>query len=131
MKEISDAIKVFTFSGVKEKDITILHCTTEYPAPFVDVNLRAMKTIRDKFQTKVGYSDHTQNILTGALAVTLGSKIIEKHITLNRNLKGPDHKSSFEPDTFSKYVTLIRNVPTLMGKSLKKPNLVEIKTKKS
>ena len=133
MSDLSDiryALKCLTKFKLKKKNITILHCTSNYPTKDSDVNLNCIKTIKNKFKINVGYSDHTQNILTGALAATLGSKIIEKHITLNRNLKGPDHKSSFEPDTFSQYVKLIRNVPLLMGKSLKKPNLVEIKTKK-
>ncbi len=130
LSDINYALKCLTKFKLKKKNITILHCTTSYPTKDVDINLNCIETIKNKFKTDVGYSDHTQNIITGALAASLGSKVIEKHITLNKRLKGPDHKASFEPKVFSKYVKLIRDVSIIMGKSSKKPNQDEIKTKK-
>ncbi len=127
MQEISDAIKVFTFSGVNVRDITILHCTTEYPAPFVDVNLRAMKTIQDKFQVKVGYSDHTFGIEVSFAAVALGATIIEKHLTLDRSFDGPDHKASLEPNEFLRLVQGIRNISKSLGSHEKKISASEYK----
>ena len=110
IKEIGEALKELTAAGVKRKDITVLHCTTEYPAPLEDVNLNAMLTIRDKFQIRVGYSDHTLGIEVSLAAVALGATIIEKHLTLDRSLNGPDHKASLEPEQFFKLVEGIRKV---------------------
>ncbi len=127
IEEINAAIKVFTCSGVKKGDITILHCTTEYPAPYVDVNLRAMKTIRDKFKIKVGYSDHTLGTEVAFAAVALGATIIEKHLTLDRNLDGPDHKASLEPYEFLNLVQGIRNISKALGSNEKKITASEFK----
>ena len=95
LQEIRDAIDVLQANGTKE--IKLLHCNTEYPTPFEDVNLKAMQTMRDEFRMEVGYSDHTKGIEVPVAAVALGATIIEKHFTLDRNMEGPDHKASLEP----------------------------------
>ena len=114
----------------KKKNITILHCNTDYPTKLDDVNLCAMETMKKKFNMNVGYSDHTVGNETAIAAVALGAKVIEKHITLNKNMRGPDHKASMEPKDFFNYVRLIRNAETLLGSSLKKPSKSELKNKK-
>ena len=120
IKEIGEALKELTAAGVKREDITVLHCTTEYPAPLEDVNLNAMLTIRDKFQIKVGYSDHTLGIEVSLAAVALGATIIEKHLTLDKSLNGPDHKASLEPEQFFKLVEGIRKISKSLGSYEKK-----------
>ncbi len=115
IKEIGDALDELIVSGVKHEEITILHCTTEYPAPLEDINLNAMTTIRNKFQIKVGYSDHTLGTEVSLAAVALGATIIEKHLTLDRNLNGPDHKASLEPDEFFTLVKGIRKISKSLG----------------
>jgi len=117
--EIQSAILELVKAGANKKDITILHCTTEYPAPFEDINLRALKTIRDYFDLEVGYSDHTLGLEVSVAAVALGAKVIEKHITLDRNLNGPDHKASLEPDQFYNLVKSIRNISLALGDTKK------------
>jgi N-acetylneuraminate synthase (EC 2.5.1.56) len=102
-------------------EITVLHCTTEYPAPFQDVNLKAMITIKDEFGVKVGYSDHTLGIEVPIAAVALGATVIEKHFTLDRNMEGPDHKSSLEPPELKNMVDCIRNVELALGDGIKQP----------
>ncbi len=108
-REIKNAITILTSNGTKKKNISILHCNTAYPTPPSDVNLYALEKIKKKFGTEVGYSDHTLGIEMPIAAVCLGAKIIEKHITLNKNLPGPDHKSSLNPKEFAEMVRLIRN----------------------
>lgn len=103
---------------LKEK-LTILHCTSAYPTPINDVNLAAMKNIHDSFGISVGYSDHTEGIETSVIAVTHGAKIIEKHITLDKKMKGPDHSASLEPDMFQKMIRKIRRAEKIMGSSTK------------
>ena len=120
IREIGNALDELIISGVKNEEITILHCTTEYPAPLEDVNLNAMTTIRNKFQIKVGYSDHTLGTEVSLAAVALGATIIEKHLTLDRNLNGPDHKASLEPDEFSNLVKGIRKISISLGSFEKK-----------
>lgn len=127
MSEISDAIKVLTTYGATMDQLTILHCTTEYPAPFEDVNLKAMLTIRDTFGVKVGYSDHTQGIEIPIAAAALGAQIIEKHFTKSRSLAGPDHKASLEPAELSEMVKAIRNVEKALGDGIKEPTASESK----
>lgn len=95
--EVDDALEVLTANGVPLSDITLLHCNTEYPTPYGDVNLRAMQTLREAFGCKVGYSDHTRGIEVPIAAVALGAEVIEKHFTLDKNMPGPDHKASLEP----------------------------------
>jgi len=120
IREIGNALDELIVSGVMNEEITILHCTTEYPAPLEDVNLNAMTTIRNKFQIKVGYSDHTLGTEVSLAAVALGATIIEKHLTLDRNLNGPDHKASLEPDEFFNLVKGIRKISKSLGSFEKK-----------
>lgn len=119
MNEIADALKVLENGGLKRADITLLHCNTEYPTPFGDVNLMAMKTIGDTFGVSVGYSDHTRGIEVPIAAVAMGAKVIEKHFTLDCNMEGPDHKASLEPDQLKAMVDAIRNVEMAIGNAEK------------
>ena len=114
-------------AGSKKKDITILHCITEYPAPYSDVNLKAMNAIKNKFSTKVGYSDHTLGIEVSLAAVAMGAEIIEKHITLKNSDEGPDHKASLEPYQFKNLVSSIRNISLSLGTEEKKIRNSELK----
>jgi N,N'-diacetyllegionaminate synthase len=127
--EIEDALDILTSCGTKKEDITILHCNTEYPTPYEDVNLLAMLTIKEAFKVKVGYSDHTPGIEVPIAAVALGASVIEKHFTLDRNMQGPDHKSSLEPNELKAMVKAIRNVEKALGDGIKKPSPSEIKNK--
>jgi N,N'-diacetyllegionaminate synthase len=128
--EIEDALDVLTEFGTPSKNITVLHCNTEYPTPFEDVNLRAMQTIRDAFPgISVGYSDHTNGIEVSIAAVAMGATVIEKHFTLDRNLPGPDHKASLEPDELNAMVQAIRNIEKSLGNGIKRPSASEIKNK--
>ena len=129
LEEIKDAIKVLGDSGIEKKYITVLHCNTEYPTPLKDVNLKAMSTIRDTLNVKVGYSDHTLGIEVAIAAVALGANIIEKHFTLDRNLVGPDHKASLEPKELKLMVKSIRNIEQSLGSKIKKPSSSEAKNK--
>lgn len=108
--EIGEAIAVFTKEGVELKNITVLHCTTEYPTPMNEVNLKAMLTIAERFKVTVGYSDHTEGIEISVAAVALGACLIEKHFTLDKNMQGPDHKASLEPHELIAMVKAIRNI---------------------
>lgn len=107
--------------------VTLLHCTTEYPAPFTDINLRAMDTLRDAFGLPVGYSDHTRGFAIPTAAVARGASVIEKHFTLDRNMPGPDHAASLEPDELRAMVEAIRAVEASLGSPLKMPAEVELK----
>ncbi len=125
--EIEDALDLLTGSGTSRDKITILHCTTGYPTPFEDVNLRAIKTIQSAFPgIAVGYSDHTPGIITAMAAVAIGAGVIEKHFTLDRNLPGPDHQASLEPDELAALVTGIRNIETALGSGIKKPSRTDL-----
>ena len=106
-------------------NITLLHCTTNYPCPFNEVNLRAMITLKETFHLPVGYSDHTVGTEASVSAVALGASVIEKHFTLDRNMKGPDHLASTEPAEFVKMVHQIRNVEQLLGDGKKRPSISE------
>lgn len=119
LKEIEEAIEVLR--KITNKKITILHCNTEYPTPFSDVNLLAMNTLRNKFGIEIGYSDHTLGIEVPIAAVALGATIIEKHFTLNKTLPGPDHAASIEPDELEAMVTSIRNIEKALGSCKKIP----------
>jgi len=128
--EIEDALDVLTESGTPLGNITVLHCNTEYPTPFEDVNLRAMLTIRNAFPgISVGYSDHTNGIEVPIAAVAMGATIIEKHFTLDRNLPGPDHKASLGPDELKAMVQAIRNIEKALGDGIKRPSPSEVKNK--
>lgn len=113
-------------SFLKDK-VSLLHCTTEYPAPFDEVNLKAMDTLRDKFALPVGYSDHTMGIAVPIAAVARGAVIIEKHFTLERNLPGPDHKASLEPNELKQMVSSIRQIELALGSGVKQPTVSELK----
>lgn len=117
---IEDAINVFYGNGLSTDNITLLHCNTEYPTPMVDVNLRAIETLRSAFGTKVGYSDHTKGIEVPIAAVAMGASVIEKHFTLDRTLPGPDHIASLDPHELKAMVEAIRNIELAMGSSVKK-----------
>ena len=120
MEDIEVCLKVLTDNGLTKDQITILHCNTEYPTPFEDVNLLAMQSIAKQFGTKVGYSDHTRGIEVPIAAVALGATVIEKHFTLDRNMPGPDHKASLEPNELKAMVSAIRNIEKALGSSEKK-----------
>ena len=113
MDEVKDAVKLLQDNGAGE--ITLLHCTTEYPAPYADVNLKAMETMRKETGLNVGYSDHTRGIEIPVAAVAMGATVIEKHFTVDRNMEGPDHKASLEPDELKRMVVSIRNVEKAIG----------------
>lgn len=127
LKEIGDALDILTNAGTPKENITVLHCNTEYPTPFDDVNLRAMLTIRDKFNVDIGYSDHTLGIEVPIAATALGAKVVEKHFTLDRNMDGPDHKTSLEPDELKAMVKAIRNIERAQGNGVKRPSPSELK----
>lgn len=127
MQEIEGAVRVLEANGTKE--IVILHCTTEYPAPLKDVNLNVMKTLRDRFGYPVGYSDHTQGIEADLAAVALGATVIEKHFTLDRNLPGPDHNASLEPYELKAMIDGIRKIELALGSGEKKPSGAELKNR--
>jgi N,N'-diacetyllegionaminate synthase len=128
MKEIADAIAVIEQAGVLRRDITVLHCNTEYPTPFEDVNLEAMISIKNELSVNVGYSDHTLGIEVPIAAVALGAVLIEKHFTLDRNLPGPDHRASLEPVELKAMVSAIRNIEkAISGSGIKEPSASEMK----
>lgn len=127
IREINDAIEVLK-RGIDIKNITVLHCNTEYPTPMEDVNLKAMLTIKNRFKVSIGYSDHTLGIEVPIAAASLGAVVIEKHFTLNRNLPGPDHKASLEPYELAEMVRSIRNIELALSKDgQKKPSQSELK----
>lgn len=118
--EVDDALEVLAANGVGIDDITLLHCNTEYPTPYSDVNLRAMQTLGQAFGCRVGYSDHTKGIEVPVAAVALGATVIEKHFTLDRNMEGPDHKASLEPDELAAMVRSIRHIEQALGDGRKR-----------
>lgn len=118
--DIEDALSVLVKNGLNESDISLLHCNTEYPTPFEDVNLKAMQTLKQCFGVRVGYSDHTKGIEVPIAAVAMGAEIIEKHFTLDRNMIGPDHKASLEPKELKEMVDSIRHIEQAIGESAKK-----------
>ena len=120
MDEIEAAITLLEESGTSRKRITVLHCTTAYPAPVADVNLRAMRSIHKNLKVAVGYSDHTLGIEVPIAAVALGATVIEKHFTVDRALPGPDHKASLEPAEFKNMVLAIRNIELALGDGIKR-----------
>jgi len=127
--EVEDALYALINAGTNKDNITILHCNTEYPTPFEDVNLRAMLTLRDAFKVNVGYSDHTSGIEVPIAAVSLGATIIEKHFTLDRSMAGPDHKASLEPEELKMMVRSIRNIEKCLGSGIKIASPSEEKNK--
>jgi N,N'-diacetyllegionaminate synthase len=125
--DIEAAIGALEDAGTHRSQITLLHCTTEYPAPMNEVNLRAMQTIEQAFGVAVGYSDHTVGIEVPIAAVAMGATLIEKHFTLSRDLPGPDHKASLEPKELREMVTAIRNIETALGDGIKQLTISESK----
>ena len=123
--EIEEALNTFRSSG--NSDVTLLHCVTEYPAPFDEINLKALLSLEKAFGLPVGYSDHTLGIEIAIAAVALGAVVIEKHFTLDRTLPGPDHRASLEPHEFKRMVSAIRNVENAMGDGIKRPAACEIR----
>lgn len=126
VEEVRDAIDVLERAGTKRERITLLHCNTEYPTPMHDVHLRAMRTLGEIFGTRVGYSDHTLGIEVPIAAVALGAEVIEKHITLDRMLPGPDHRASLEPTELTAMVKAIRNIEQALGSATKEPSPSEL-----
>jgi N,N'-diacetyllegionaminate synthase len=125
MEEIGDALRVLTSTVLTKDMITVLHCTTEYPTPMQEVNLRAMQSIQEQFGVAVGYSDHTIGIEVSVGAVALGATVIEKHFTLDRTLPGPDHKASLNPNELRALVHAIRNIDIALGSNTKTPTASE------
>lgn len=117
LNEIKDAVELLSKNGTPK--ITILHCNTEYPTPFEDVNLNVLQTLKQEFGCDVGYSDHTKGIIIPIAAVSLGAKVIEKHFTLSRKMKGPDHLASLEPSELKEMVEAIRTVELALGSNEK------------
>lgn len=128
MNEIAEAVDVLLEGGnLTREDITVLHCNTDYPTPMEDVNLNAMQTIKDALKVEVGYSDHTEGIEISTAAVAMGATVIEKHFTLDKNMPGPDHKASLEPDELRAMVKAIRNIEIAKGNGIKQPSPSEQK----
>jgi N,N'-diacetyllegionaminate synthase len=125
--DVERAYNVFIEGGIAQKDLSILHCNTEYPTPMVDVNLKAMNTLGQAFDVKYGYSDHTLGIEVPIAAVARGATVIEKHFTLDKQMEGPDHKASLEPKELIAMVSAIRNIEAALGSSIKKPSNSEKK----
>lgn len=125
MEDIASAIKTLKDNG--SGDLTVLHCTTEYPTPYNEVNLMAMNTIKEKFGVRVGYSDHTKGIEVPIAAVALGATIIEKHFTLSKDMEGPDHKASLEPNELKAMIDSIRHIEVALGSGNKQPTESEMK----
>jgi N,N'-diacetyllegionaminate synthase len=125
--EIKNALNLLINSGTKKNNITVLHANTEYPTPMEDVNLKAMVTIGKELDINFGYSDHTLGIEVDIAAVALGASCIEKHFTLDCNMRGPDHKASLEPKQLKDMVAAIRNIELALGSSIKQPSKSETK----
>ena len=121
VEEIKDALSVLTSNGIDKEMVTIMQCNTQYPSPFKDVNLNAMKSMSSELGTKIGYSDHTIGIEASLAAVAMGASIIEKHFTIDNNLPGPDHKASLDPYHLNNLVSSIRNIEKSFGNDKKMP----------
>ena len=124
LEEVSDSVEAIRSGGAR--DITLLHCTTNYPCPLDEVNLLAMDTLRTRFELPVGYSDHTKGIEASLAAVAMGAKVIEKHFTLDCGMEGPDHIASTEPGEFKEMVDSIRKVEKCLGSGVKAPTESEV-----
>lgn len=128
INEIKMALDILIKNGCKKNNITCMHCNTEYPTPYTDVNLKAMNFIHESLGVNIGYSDHTLGIEVPIAAVAMGARVIEKHFTLDKNLDGPDHKSSLNPYELKKMVSSIRNIEkSLSGHGRKEPSKSEKK----
>lgn len=124
LSEVEEAVSIINASGTNQ--LTLLHCVTEYPAPYAEVNLRAMQTLKTAFGLPVGYSDHTLGTEISVAAVALGAEVIEKHLTLDRSLPGPDHRASLEPSEFKQMVAAIRHTEAALGNGIKAPAPCEL-----
>ncbi len=120
LADVENALQVFYDAGYSRSDITLLHCTTQYPTPFSDVNLRAMLTLREAFGIATGYSDHTRGIEIPIAATALGATVIEKHFTLDTSMPGPDHAASLNPDELEEMVRRISHVSMALGSAVKR-----------
>jgi N-acetylneuraminate synthase len=129
LDEIAAALAAVDAAGTPRSRVTLLHCTTEYPAPFDEVNLRAIATLRDAFGLAVGYSDHTSGIEIAIAAVALGATVIEKHVTLDRTLPGPDHQASLEPAELRAMIAAIRHLEVAFGDGIKQPTPSELRNR--
>ncbi|MEA9356626.1 N-acetylneuraminate synthase [Bacteriovorax sp. PP10] len=127
LEEVEAAIKVLVNAGTDKKNISVLHCNTDYPTRFEDVHLNAMKTMRERLGVEIGYSDHTAGVEISVAAVALGAKVIEKHFTIDKNLPGPDHKASLDPNELKALVIQIRNIEKALGRFEKIPTERESK----
>ena len=127
LADIESAINALTDAGTPRDMITLLHCNTEYPTPFADVNLRAMLTLREAFGLPAGYSDHTAGIEVPVAATALGATMIEKHFTLDKSAAGPDHAASLDPAELAAMVKAVRNVDSALGSRIKTPSPSEMK----
>ncbi|HEH5157318.1 TPA: N,N'-diacetyllegionaminate synthase [Campylobacter coli] len=125
--EIETALEILCKEGTQRANITLLHCTTEYPTPFDEVNLKAIQTLKNAFNLNVGYSDHTKGIHISLAAIALGASVIEKHFTLDKNMPGPDHKASLEPDELQELCTKIREIESALGDGIKQASKSERK----
>ncbi|MBF7048979.1 N-acetylneuraminate synthase [Campylobacter volucris] len=125
--EIQNALNVLISNGIQREKIIILHCNSEYPTPFEDVNLKAMQTLKETFDLPVGYSDHTLGISVPIAAVTMGACVIEKHFTLDKTMQGPDHKASLDINELKAMVKSIRDIEQALGDGVKKPSKSEMK----
>jgi N,N'-diacetyllegionaminate synthase len=130
MVEVNDAVSVLLDGGLSKNQLTVLHCNTEYPTPFADVNLRAMLQFEQLIGVSYGYSDHTLGAEVAIAAVALGAEVIEKHFTLDKKLPGPDHKASLDPNELIDYIQAIRKTEKIIsGSGVKEPSLSEMKNK--
>lgn len=120
LDEVREAVQVLKSSG--SDDVTVLHCNTEYPTPYADVNLRAVMTLMEELGVPTGYSDHTQGIEIPIAAAAMGASVIEKHFTLDKNMEGPDHKASLEYDELQRMVSSIRIIESALGDGKKEPS---------
>lgn len=127
LQEVGAAVRILETEGVKRQDITLLQCNTEYPTPYKDVNLLAMLKMQEAFNVSVGYSDHTKGIEIPLAATALGAAVIEKHFTLDRQMEGPDHKASLEPQELKSMISSIRHIEQAMGDGEKRPSESEKK----
>jgi N,N'-diacetyllegionaminate synthase len=130
LKDIKNALSILTKYNLKKKDLYVLHCHSDYPTEFKDVNLNAMKSIKKNLQVNIGYSDHTLGFETAISSIAMGAKVIEKHITLSKKMRGPDHPASMEPKEFYEFVKSIRNTEKLLGNNIKKPTKKELGIRK-
>ena len=127
--DVEEALQIFLSADIPRSQITLMHCVSAYPAPEHQLNLRALTTLATAFGCPVGYSDHTLGLTAPVAAVALGAVVIEKHLTLDMNLPGPDHRASLEPDSFAAMVAAIRSCELMLGDGIKQPQSIEMNTR--